>query len=146
MLNEFKNDNPVASLIRPLHLNQIAKLDSGASLHYLKPIHATCLKNITTTTKSSIILPNNETVQANIQGNLIIHPKLSLQASKALIVPKLTNESLLSVGQFYDDGYNVHFTKNNVQVIKNKLLLLQGHRNHIDGLWDVPLQSGTLNN
>jgi len=145
MLIKFKNDIPVASLIRPLHLNHIAKLDSGASRHYLKPTHAKYLTNITTSrTNSSIILPNNETVQANIQGNLKIHPKLSAHASRALIVPKLTNESLLSVGQFCDDGCHVHFSKNNVHVLKNKQIVLQGRRNNKDGLWDIPFTNSPI--
>ena len=51
----------------------------------------------------------------------------------------MTNESLSSIGQLCDDDCIDIFSKNDLNIFKNKKLLLQEKRNKKDGLWDVPL-------
>ena len=57
---------------------------------------------------SQAVLPNNERIQASEQGDLNLHPKINL---KALVYPKLNNESLLSIGQLCDKGRIAVFSK-----------------------------------
>ena len=56
-----------------------------------------------------------------------------------MIYPGLANESLLSIGQFFDDDCIAIFTKANIYIIKNNDIVVHGYRNKIDGLWDVSL-------
>ena len=81
-----------------------------------------------------IILPNNQIVRANMIGTLNLHKDLSNKAKRSLIVPQLSNESLISVGQLCDDDCIVKVDKNKVDIIKNNKLMYQGQRNKIDGL------------
>ena len=60
-----------------------------------------------------------------------------------MVYPGLTNELLLSIGQLCDDGCVALFTKSFLYLFKNYKLLLKGHRNPKDGLWDVPFTSPT---
>ena len=53
----------------------------------------------------------------------------------------MTNESLLSIGKFCDDGCIAIFIERNIYVIKNNNLIIHGFRNNIDKLWDVNLPS-----
>ena len=63
------------------------------------------------------------------------------------ILPKLTNTSLLSIGQLCDDNCIALFRKHDLHVFKNNRLVLKGLRNYLDGLWDVPLrQHDNINN
>ena len=58
-------------------------------------------------------------------------------AQEALIMPHLTNESLISVGKICDNDCKVTFTKHDVNIIKDKTPILKGFRNSSDGLWDI---------
>ena len=52
----------------------------------------------------------------------------------------LQNESLISVGQIYDDGCQSILNKKYLQVLDNdKTLILTGKRNKPDGLRDIPM-------
>ena len=117
----------------------IAKADSGATFHFLKPEHRKVMKNVIDLQNGpKATLPNNEVIQASCSG-ILPFPSVSQQASKALVYPGLQNESLLSIGQFCDDNCNALFTKTNVYIIKNDEIIIVGHRNQTDGLWDIQL-------
>ena len=83
--------------------------DTGASNTYFKPNHKqylqTCFK-IHNGPQAS--LPDNTTIKASHQGTLLLHPKVKINA---LIFPKLTNESLLSIGQLCDLNCTATFDK-----------------------------------
>ena len=53
----------------------------------------------------------------------------------------MTNDSLLSIGHLCDKGCIAVFSKDNLRVLHNNKLILQGYRNTNDGLWDVPFVS-----
>ena len=93
-------------------INNIAKLDSGTSNHYLKLEHKNLLTNIHhVLSKHTINLPDNKTIQATKQGNLLLHPSLNSKATTALILPQLTIKSLISIGQLCDNDCTVVFKK-----------------------------------
>ena len=83
------------------------------------------------------MLPNGNSIQATTAGSIPITDKLSLQAQEAYIFPGLKNSSLLSIRQLCDNVCQALFDKNKLYIVKNNLLILQGHHNLCDGLWDV---------
>ena len=85
------------------------------------------------------MLSNNATIQAGKKGFLPLHNSLIDIGQKALSFPNLTNESLLSVGQFCDDDCVILFDKEKVTVKKNEKIILQGKRCHKDNLYDIDL-------
>ena len=88
----------------------VAKVDSGASQHYIKNTHSNLLKNITEIQNGpSIQLSNNHKLQVSHQAQIDLHKQLPHSATKALILPELTNESLLSVGQLCENNCTVEF-------------------------------------
>ena len=144
LTNAFNNySKPVASIVtKNTFVNSpIAKLDSGASQHYLKPTHNTLLTNRTIRNGPSVTLPNNQSLQVTEQGNLNLHKNLPYEASRAYILPNLSNESLLSVGQLCDNNCTVLFDKYFCNIRHKDKLILQGKRNFDDRLYDVPLSS-----
>ena len=83
-------------------------------------------------------LPDGNGMTATHETNLNI-PQLSKQGNLAYIFPNLTSANLLSVGQFCDDGCVVFFNKHQALVIKNGTILLEGKRNHTNGMWTTTL-------
>ena len=84
-------------------------------------------------------LPNNSTIQATHSGLLPLCDILSPQTKTSFIFPGLSNESLLSVGQFCNNNCIAIFTKHKMYILKENKIILQGHRNFSDGLWNVQL-------
>ena len=70
-----------------IDITPIAKADSGATFHYLKPQHRKALTNVTELEHGpTATLPNNQTIQASCKGIIPFHG-ISKQASTALIYP-----------------------------------------------------------
>ena len=129
--------NSVAPIKSPL--NCIAKADSGCSAHFIKSSHRNILQNLIPLKNGPIAaLPNKSVIRASHQGFLPFK-NVSRVAQKTLVYPNLTNASLLSIGQFCDDECIAVFTKSSMYVIKNNDLVVHGHRNPLDGLWDIRL-------
>ena len=119
----------------------IAKGDSAATSHYWRNEDTACLKNIRNVQGPSVTLPNNVAIASNRQGQLSLNSKLSLSAQKATILPNLKSSSLISLGQLCDDDCEILLNKKRLYVVKDKDVILQGHRNYDDGLWDIPLNN-----
>ena len=132
------------------------KADSGATKTYLKKKHQKYLENLMKLSNGPLaVLPNNKTIQAISKGDLPLHPLLN---HSALVFPALESESLLSIGQVCDDGCIAVFDKKHLNIYKNDAtieqflssknqdnLVLQGQRNHRDGLYDIPFPTGKVN-
>ena len=125
--------------------HKITKADSGATFHFLKPSHRKTMTNIVELTDGpKATLPNDHIIQASCE-DIIPFAKLSKKSKKAFIYPDLSNESLLSIGQFCDDDCVAVFTKTRVYIVKNNELIVEGTRNLTDGLWDKKLPSSDTN-
>ena len=110
-----------------------------AAAHFVKSAHRNLLQNLAPLENEPVAaLPDKSIIQASHQGFLPF-PKVSRDAQKVLVYPNLTNASLLSIGQFCDDGCAAVFTKTSMYIIKNNDLIIHGRRNKTDGLWDVQL-------
>ena len=81
----------------------------------------------------------------HLKRNLPLYSKLSKKARIAKILPELRSSSLLSLGQLCDDDCDILLNKKKMYVIKDKELILQGTRNKLDGLWDIPVYKTELN-
>ena len=118
------------------------KADSGATNHYIKPIHERYLISVEHVHNGPLVrLPNNEQLPITKKGLLPLPTVPSQRAQQANILPLLTNSSLLSIGQLCDDDCWGVFNKKMLLMFKNYQLLLHGIRNKQDGLWDVHLPS-----
>ena len=114
-------------------------MDSGESQCYLKSMHNKLLIDRTIEDGPSVKLPINQLLKVTEQGNLNLHKNLPYKASRAYILPILSNEFLLSVGQLCDYDCTVLFDKYFCDIHHKNKLILQGERNFNDGLYDVPL-------
>ena len=74
-----------------------------------------------------------------MQGELLLSQHLSKQAKTAVVLPNLTSSSLISLGQLCDNGCKVNLDKNSLNVYKDSKLIMEGTRNKINGLWDIPI-------
>ena len=80
-------------------------------------------------------------IQANKKGALPITngTALSQAAIETHVFPQLQSPSLVSIGQLCDDNCVAILDKKEMNVYKNKQLIVKGHQNPSDGLWDIPL-------
>ena len=114
------------------------KADTGATSTYIRENDTSCAHSFKTLKDGPTIMqPDTSTLTVNKQCTLPLHNNISNFAKSAYVVPRLKNSSLLSIGKLCDDNCIAMFTKTNLFVFKNNLLLLQGFRNKYDGLWDI---------
>ena len=81
----------------------IAKGDSGASRHCFSTHAKKILTNIGPSPDTSIILPNNQKLQAHATANIPLQ-NFSKNATKTYVLKELKNTNLISLGQLCDDG------------------------------------------
>ena len=68
-----------------------------------------------------------------------LSPPLSTDDSRVSLFPGLTSKSLISIGQFFDDGYSTIFTAHTVRLVKSDASRVVSHRNYSNSLWDIDL-------
>ena len=134
--------NHVASSFENQDRKLYLKGDTGASKHFLKETDKDHLLGLKQILDGPIaILPNNSRIQPMYEGEIQLPEKLSDRARKALVYPEISNDSLLSIGQLFDDDCIAVFTNKRVLIFKNNKMILEGKRNKKDGLWDVPVKT-----
>jgi hypothetical protein len=122
---------------RPLlEQHQTAILDSGCT-GYLLLVTAPCLNKVISQNPLTVRLPNSATMESSHTADLDI-PGLNTAASKAHVFPGMAHQSLLSVGQLYDEGYVVTFQQETVTICNSdNSKLLSGPRDVTNGLWHI---------
>ena len=136
MLNKFVHN--LSSL--PPNTSHYIKADSGASSHSFCENDKNVLINIKKIHDGpNCKLPDGSLIKPQELGEINGLNELSKEGKKAYIHPMLKNTSLLSIGQLCDDGCTATFDKEKLNVTKNNKIILQGIRNHKDGLWDIPM-------
>ena len=145
-INSFLGNNFIHDFILSVvnsNSNDIMKANSGLTKTYLKESHRHHLKKLKALLHSpESIWPNSERIKASAQGDLELNYHVNL---KALIYQQLNSESLLSIGQLYDDGCIAVLHKTFMNVFKNNNLVLIDIRNKQDELWDAPFHQNTMN-
>ena len=92
------------------------------------------LTKLPTPNRIDVALPNGGLMSSTETTNLNI-PGSTTQGQKAHIFNELQSGNLLSVGQLCDDGYEVKFTKEQVNFCKNNKTCFTGKRNEENGMW-----------
>ena len=91
-------------------------------------------------------LPNGTSIQATHTGLLPADgplPPLSTDALHVSLFPGLASKALISIGQFFEDGYSAIFTSHTVRLVKNNASTVISHRNRSNGLWYITLAAST---
>ena len=88
---------------RNYNTHDTAIIDSGCSGNYLRD-DAPVVNRDTTSPSIIASTPNGSTIRSSCSA-LLTDSALPAHARKSTIFPGLTNQSLLSVGQFADAGY-----------------------------------------
>ena len=88
--------------------------------------------------------PNGTTIQASHIA-LIDAPHLPLAVQRAHIFPAMRNKALLSLGQFYDNGYEIKITASTINIVhqRDTNLLLTGNRDISNGMWTINISPQT---
>jgi hypothetical protein len=114
-------------------------VNSGCTGHFLL-VNAQCLNKVKSRTPLTVRLPNGATMESSHTAELDI-PELNAAAYKAHVFPDMANHSLLSVGQFCNEGYIVTFKHASVTICNSeKSLILSGPRDLDTGLWRINLK------
>lgn len=117
--------------------SKFAVADKGASGHYLHP-NAPCLNKTPDLCPVRVRLPNGHHIHSSHKCELNV-PSLPINARIAHILPKLANDSLVSIGKMCSAGCVATFTSTTVTITYNDITVLEGIRDHTTGLWKVPL-------
>ena len=118
------------------------KADTGDTGHYIREKYAAILNNLEPTRHvPCVIIPNNSIIKPTKQGNIPLH-NLPPQANCAHLFYILNSVSLLYIGELCDSDCAYVFTKTYVTIFNSiNEPVLNGQRNHSDGLWDNNISS-----
>ena len=78
-------------------------------------------------------------MSTTITGNTHRASISSAHAKRAHIFDDLHSASLMSLCQMCDYDCVAILEKNEINILKDKTLILKGRRNKTDGLWDIPV-------
>jgi hypothetical protein len=118
--------------------NDTAILDSGCTSNLLSA-DAPCSDKQAAHVPLNVNMPNGTTIQSSHTCNLLL-TDLQPQARQAHILPRLVQNSLISVGQLCDNGCTVTFTQDQVTVSKNGKCVMYGSQDPKSRLWRVDLK------
>ena len=118
----------------------ISKAGRVVSNNYWQTEYMTVFTNVKRTRDGPTVqLPNNETMSTTRTENITLESSLSAHAKKTHIFDGLYSASYISLSQMFDDDCVAILYKNIINILKGKTLILKGHRNKTDGLWDIPI-------
>jgi hypothetical protein len=118
--------------------NDTAIIDSGCTSNFFSAT-APCSNKQEAHTTLNVNMPNGTMIQSSHTCGLLL-AYFPPQARKAHILPGLVHNSLISVGQFCDNGCSVTFTQEQVTVSKNGKCVMYGSRDPRSRLWRVDLK------
>ena len=115
--------------------------DTAATAHYLHPDALPHFSHIARTTSvPTVQVANGNIIKPNLQATLKMSNKLSSKAQSAHVFNSTTTGYLISMGQLFDDDCIAIFTKFDVKILKHNQLIITDLRDHINGLWNIPLE------
>ena len=102
-LNSIINQNykytPPDNLFKNRNLEIFtAKGDSGASAYYWRAQNSACLDNIIDKIGPTVNIPKNDTISTTLEDVIPHLPELLEKSKKAVVLPQLKIESLISLG------------------------------------------------
>jgi hypothetical protein len=126
--------NNIASRTPPAFTDTYAVLDLGCTDDFLKTNSPHTNRQVATR-PITVTIPSGEGIRSSHTCDVNL---ANMPARQGHILPDLVH-SLLSVGKFCDDGYDVRFTRTQCEIQRDNCLILQGHRDPISRLWLMPL-------
>jgi hypothetical protein len=115
-----------------------AILDSGCTTNFLSAA-APCSNKQAAHVPLNVNMPNGTTIQLSHTCNLLL-ADLPPQARQTHILPGLVHNSLILVGQLWDNECSVTLTQGQVTISKNGKHLMYGSRDPKSRLWRVDLK------
>ena len=88
--------------------------------------------------------PDNTHLRATGSGALPLSDKLSQHAQEARVLPNLKSTSMIALGKLCDNNCKVVLSKNQLEVIKDKNIILEWHWNRTNDLWEILITKTTL--
>jgi hypothetical protein len=123
-------------------MNDTATLDSGCTINLLSAA-TPCINKRAAHVPLHVNMPNGTSIQSSHTSELLLGV-FPPQARKANIFPGLVHNSLISVGNLCDSGCDsgcdVVFTRNKVEVTKDRKCGMSGIRDQQSRLWRADLE------
>ena len=113
--------------------------DTAATYHYLDPEDAKHCTNITKEDRQEVTVTNGGVITPSLQSKIPLHKVLSNERYNTFILDEMKTGYLLSIGQLCDDKCMKMFSKSNVEILKNRIIITGTRNNH--GMWSIALQS-----
>jgi hypothetical protein len=113
-------------------------LDSGCTSNFLSAT-APCNNTQEAHVPLSVNMPNGTTIESSHTCDLLL-TYLPPQARKAHILPGLVHNSLISLGQLCDSGFDATFTQEQVTVSRDGTCVMYESRDPRSRLWRVDLK------
>jgi len=114
-------------------------LDGGSTVHF-GTVDVAVIDKRPTTDPIKVTFPNGSIMESTHEAE-IDAPALPLAACKIHILPELSAGFLLSIGQFCDSSCSAHFCHDRVDIVHNKVIILQGTRKGPHSLWHLLLSN-----
>ena len=124
----------------PQHTTIIAKSDSGVSNNYWRTEDVLVPSNLKDTLdRPTVQLPNNATTNATKTRSIPLSGNISTHAKYAHVLDGLHSPLRIYLVELCDNDYIAILDKNDINILKNKTLILKWHRNKTDSLWYIPI-------
>ena len=85
----------------------------------------------------TVQFPNIATINATNTGILSLSRVLSTHTKRARVFDGLHSFSLIFLGKLCENECIAILDKNGINILRDRKLILKGHRNKIDGLWEI---------
>ena len=112
--------------------------DTAATKHYITEDVLDICKSVQDTNGPNVAVADGRIMTPTKKCILPLPAKLRDKAKVAFSFDNLQSGSLISIGQLCDDDCIAIFSKYDVQIIKDKQVLIKGKRTD-NGLWNIPL-------
>ena len=94
--------------------------------------------NIKSEFEPQVKVANGNLIVPKIQATVDLAPEHSPEVQHGYIFDNLATESLISIGQLYNDNFVALFSKYNLTILTNNKVIIKGWCNE-NGLWSIPL-------
>ena len=112
-----------------------------ATAHYLHTSALSHCSHVFHTKSFPVVqVSNNNIIKLAFSATLQILSKLSFRAQSTHVFNDITTGSLISMGQLCDDDCVSILTKFDVKILKNNQVIINGLRDQINSLWNIPLE------
>ena len=88
---------------------------------------------------STVQLPNKGTMIVTRKEKIPLACSIRAHEKKVHIFDVLHSDSLFYLCQMCDNDCVAILDKNGINIHNSKTLIIKGHRNNKDGLWDIPI-------